>query len=70
MPAKQNVAFFWDLSADKQVEQIPKGWKVDKKWVASVKRRVEVTKKRAEVRNVSDKTKPKYKVCDPTKLRR
>jgi len=62
MPAKQNVAFFWDLSADKQVEQIPKGWKVDKKWVASVKRRVEVTKKHAEVRKVSDKTKPKYRV--------
>jgi hypothetical protein len=45
-----------------KVEQIPKGFKVDKKWVASVKRRVEVTKKRAEVRKVAGKTNPKYNV--------
>ncbi|CAG5113690.1 Oidioi.mRNA.OKI2018_I69.chr2.g7780.t1.cds [Oikopleura dioica] len=70
MPAKQNVAFFWDWSADKQIEQIPKGWKVDKKWVASVKRRVEVTKKTAEIRRLSDTPKPKWAVCDPSKLRR
>jgi len=62
------VAFFYDFATEQQLDEIPKGWKVSAKWQSKVEDRQKQWRKKTSANKGVPK--PKYSVCDPTKLRR